>query len=87
MTVPREGRLNRLYIQLSEEGSNYDRSQITPELMKQKAQAIFEPYTLDFKCCDWLSAYQVSINRLKLCGHSTHVLLIDWTAHCSEIQC
>lgn len=72
MTVPRENRLNRLYIQLSEEGSNYDRSQISPELMLKKAQDIFKPYELDFKHCDWWSAYQVSSNRMKFCGRPSY---------------
>lgn len=85
MTVPRENRLNRLYIQLSEEGRNYDRSQITHELMLKRAQEILKPYSLDFKYCDWWSAYQVSFNTLILCCHPSHIIFIDWTAHCSEV--
>lgn len=87
MTCPRENRLTRLYIQLSEEGSKYDRSQITPELMLEKAQAILKPYKLDFKYCDWWSVYQVSFDILELCGHVSHFPFIGWPACCSKIQC
>lgn len=60
LNVPREDRLNRLYVQLNEEGSSFDRTQITPKVMLEAARRIMAPYELDFKYCDWWSVYQVS---------------------------
>lgn len=61
MTVPREDRLVRFYIQLMEvrEGRSIDRSGITLESLLETAQKIIAPYTLNYKCCDWWSVYQI----------------------------
>ncbi|MCJ1245589.1 hypothetical protein MMC30_002793 [Trapelia coarctata] len=81
LNVPREDRLNRLYIQLSGEGSNFDRSQVTPRSILEAAKKIMHPYTFDFKYCDWWSVYQIgqricpkfSIgNRIFLAGDAVH---------------
>ena len=62
MTLPRENRLVRFYVQLAETGTrddNFDRSAVTPEAIIDRAQSIMKPYKLDFKICDWFSVYTV----------------------------
>ena len=65
MTVPRERRLVRLYIQMNDmtKSGIMDRSRINPESMLKAAQEIMAPYTLRFKYCEWWSVYQVSLLR------------------------
>ncbi len=49
MVIPRENKLVRLYIQLTEVnsgGQQVDRSQITPEIILKAAQKILSPYKL-----------------------------------------
>lgn len=56
MIIPRENRLVRLYIQLTEVsagGGRVDRSKITPELIFKAAQKIIRPYKLEYHYCDW----------------------------------
>ena len=62
MTVPRERRLVRFYIQMDDmsKSGTPDRSRINPESMLKAAQDIMAPYTLRFKYCEWWSVYQVS---------------------------
>ena len=62
MTVPRERRLVRFYIQMDDMSKSgiIDRSRINPESMLKAAQDIMAPYTLRFKYCEWWSVYQVS---------------------------
>lgn len=65
MTVPREDRLVRFYIQLAETESedNFDGDAVTTETMVKQARKVLEPYTLDFEVCDWHSIYTVSEAR------------------------
>lgn len=62
MTVPRENRLARLYVQLNETSDDepFDGSKVTLEEMAKHAREIFEPYAMDFEVCDWHSVYTVS---------------------------
>ena len=62
MTVPRERRLVRFYIQMNDMGKSgiIDRSRIDLESMLTAAQTIMKPYTLRFKYCECWSVYQVS---------------------------
>ncbi len=56
MCIPRENRLVRLYIQLTEvsaRSGRVDRSQITPEVIIKAARKIISPYKLDYHYCDW----------------------------------
>ena len=64
MTVPRERRLVRFYIQMDDmsKTGTPDRSRINPESMLKAAQDIMAPYTLQFKYCEWWSVYQVSLS-------------------------
>lgn len=62
MTMPREDRLVRLYVQLGEmaKGSEMvNPADVTPELILEHAQRIYHPYKLNFKICDWHSVYTV----------------------------
>lgn len=56
MIIPRENKLVRLYIQLTEVsagGGRVDRSKIKPETIFKAAQNIIRPYQLDYHYCDW----------------------------------
>jgi len=56
MIIPRENKLVRLYIQLTEVsagGVRVDRSKITPEMIFKAARKIISPYKLDYHYCDW----------------------------------
>ena len=83
MNIPRESRLNRLYIQLNSDGNanNFNREQVTPESMLAMAQKILSPYKIDFRYCDWWSIYQIGQriapsfsvgNRIFLAGDAVH---------------
>ena len=83
MTVPRENRLVRLYVQLGEtpEGKTVDRTSITSQTILDKARPILEPYSLDFRICDWQSVYTIGqrvaprfshLDRIFLCGDAVH---------------
>lgn len=56
MIIPRENKLVRLYIQLTEVSAGdrrVDRSKITPEVIFKAAKKIISPYKLDYHYCDW----------------------------------
>ncbi|KAI1080402.1 FAD binding domain-containing protein [Whalleya microplaca] len=84
MIIPRENRLVRLYIQLTEVsagGGRVDRSKITPEVILKAAQKIISPYKLDYYYCDWWTAYQIGqrvgdkfskFDRVFLAGDAVH---------------
>ncbi|KAI1421457.1 FAD binding domain-containing protein [Xylaria sp. FL1777] len=84
MIIPRENKMVRLYIQLTEVsagGGRVDRSGITPEVIFEAAQKIISPYTLDYHYCDWWTAYQIGqrvgdkfsmLNRVFLAGDAVH---------------
>ncbi|OTA99004.1 hypothetical protein M426DRAFT_68648 [Hypoxylon sp. CI-4A] len=84
MTVPRENRLVRLYVQLGEtlRGNDLAGSKdVTPERILGYAKKMFQPYHIDFKICDWHSVYTVGQrlaptfdfkNRIFLAGDSVH---------------
>jgi phenol 2-monooxygenase len=70
MSIPRENKLVRLYIQLTEvspSGGRVDRSKITPEVIFKAAQKIISPYKLDYHYCDWyVSSYLGMLSGPKL---------------------
>jgi phenol 2-monooxygenase len=85
MVIPRENKLVRLYIQLTEikpdASGRADRSQITPDTIIKAAQKILTPYKLMYKYCDWWTAYQIGQrvgtnfdyrNRVFLAGDAVH---------------
>ena len=62
MVIPRENRLVRMYIQLTEVSvgsGRVDRSQIKPDMILSAAKKILHPYTIDYHYCDWWTAYQI----------------------------
>jgi 2-polyprenyl-6-methoxyphenol hydroxylase-like FAD-dependent oxidoreductase len=63
MIIPRENKLTRLYIQLTEikpdASGRADRSKITPETIINAARKIIAPYNLTYEYCDWWTAYQI----------------------------
>jgi len=63
MVIPRENKLVRLYIQLTEvepdATGRADRSKITPDTILKAAQKTLSPYRLTYDYCDWWTAYQV----------------------------
>ncbi|KAI0487027.1 FAD binding domain-containing protein [Xylaria cf. heliscus] len=84
MIIPREDKLVRLYIQLTEVsvgGGRVDRSNITPDVIFKAAQKIISPYKLDYHYCDWWTAYQIGqrvgdkfskLDRVFLAGDAVH---------------
>ena len=81
LNVPREDRLNRLYIQLGLEDNSSTRAQVTHRTMIKAAQKIMAPYTIDYKHCDWWSLYKVgqrispkfsAEDRIFLAGDAVH---------------
>ncbi|KAF2748808.1 phenol 2-monooxygenase [Sporormia fimetaria CBS 119925] len=85
MVIPRENKLVRLYIQLTEvkpdASGRADRSKITPEIIIKAAQKIIAPYKLTYEYCDWWTAYQIGQrvgrsfdyrNRVFLAGDAVH---------------
>ncbi len=82
--IPRENKLVRLYIQLTEvdrADQQIDRSNINPEMILKAAQKIMSPYSLTCKYCDWWTAYQIgqrvgtslsSHERVFLAGDAVH---------------
>ncbi|KAI4731225.1 phenol 2-monooxygenase [Aureobasidium sp. EXF-10728] len=84
MTLPRENGLVRFYVQLGEssaQGSDFDRSKMTPDDIIKIARKIMHPYTLDYNHCDWVSVYVVGQrlatsfsyhDRIFLAGDAVH---------------
>lgn len=85
MVIPRENKLVRLYIQLTEikpdASGRADRSQITPDIIIAAAQKTIAPYKLTYEYCDWWTAYQIGQrvgtnfdhqNRVFLAGDAVH---------------
>ncbi|KAI9843805.1 MAG: hypothetical protein M1837_006065 [Sclerophora amabilis] len=62
MVIPRENKLVRLYIQITEtteSGEPIDRATINPKVILTSAQNILRPYKLRYEYCDWWTAYQI----------------------------
>ncbi|KAI0195231.1 FAD binding domain-containing protein [Xylaria flabelliformis] len=84
MIIPRENKLVRLYIQLTEVSAGcgrVDRSKITPDVIFKAAQKIISPYKLEYHYCDWWTAYQIGqrvgdkfskLDRVFLAGDAVH---------------
>jgi phenol 2-monooxygenase len=84
MVIPRENKLVRLYIQLTEvsaDSGRVDRSKITPDMILKAAQKILSPYKLEYHYCDWWTAYQIGqrvgshfskLDRVFLAGDAVH---------------
>lgn len=85
MVIPRENKLVRLYIQLTEikpdSSGRADRSKITPETIMKAAQRIIAPYKLTYKYCDWWTAYQIGQRVGTNFDHRQRVFLAGDAVH------
>ncbi|KAJ5578334.1 uncharacterized protein N7459_007298 [Penicillium hispanicum] len=85
LVIPRERNLVRLYVpvQVVDTAANgrFDRSSITPDMIRARVQEVLSPYTFDFQTCDWWTAYQIGQriaptfadgNRIFLAGDAVH---------------
>ncbi|KAK5127925.1 hypothetical protein LTR85_005042 [Meristemomyces frigidus] len=83
MTIPREGRFVRLYVQLGEtaEGETSDRAAITPKAILDRARPILEPYSLDFRICDWQSVYTIGQRVAPRFSHRDRIFLAGDAVH------
>ncbi|KAH8669116.1 FAD binding domain-containing protein [Xylariales sp. PMI_506] len=87
MVIAREGKLVRLYIQLTttakagSDASRTDRSKINPDVILQSAQKIMAPYKISYRKLDWWTAYQIgqriatnfsAMERVFLAGDAVH---------------
>ncbi|MCJ1307365.1 hypothetical protein MMC25_001011 [Agyrium rufum] len=62
MIIPRENKMVRLYIQLTDigqAGQQVDRSKLSPEIILKAAQKIIQPYKITYEYCDWWTGYQI----------------------------
>lgn len=84
MTLPREGGLVRLYVQLAQPSiteGDFDRSKVTADDIMKIAQDIMQPYTLDYDHCDWFSVYTVGQRLANTYSHHDHVFLAGDAVH------
>ncbi|KAI4948267.1 hypothetical protein J4E91_006262 [Alternaria rosae] len=84
MIIPRERNMTRIYVPLDDAFHNerLDRSSITLDHIFTKAKKFFEPYTLDFKVCEWWSVYEVGQRVAERNQHpSTRICLAGDAVH------
>ncbi|EUC36141.1 hypothetical protein COCCADRAFT_88943 [Bipolaris zeicola 26-R-13] len=85
MIIPRENKLTRLYIQLTEikpdASGRADRSKITPDTIIKAAQRIIAPYKLTYEYCDWWTAYQIGQRVGKNFDRDSRVFLAGDAVH------
>ncbi|KAF2019176.1 phenol 2-monooxygenase [Aaosphaeria arxii CBS 175.79] len=85
MVIPRENKLVRLYIQLTEikpdASGRADRSKITPATIIAAAQKIIAPYKLTYEYCDWWTAYQIGQRVGTNFDYSSRVFLAGDAVH------
>ena len=85
MVIPRENKLVRLYIQLTEvapdASGRADRSKINPETIIKAAQKILSPWTLTYQYCDWWTAYQIGQRVGNQWGRDERIFLAGDAVH------
>lgn len=85
MVIPRENKIVRLYIQLTEikpdASGRADRSKITPDHIIKAAQKIIAPYKLTYEFCDWWTAYQIGQRVGTNFDHQSRVFLAGDAVH------
>ncbi|KAK5449830.1 hypothetical protein LTS15_008402 [Exophiala xenobiotica] len=84
MTLPREGRLVRCYVQLAETGDgeqSFDTKQTSFEDILVKAQKIFSPFQLQSAACEWWSVYTVDHQITKTTSLHNRVFLVGDAVH------
>ncbi|KAJ5985951.1 hypothetical protein N7522_013147 [Penicillium canescens] len=85
LIIPRERGLVRFYVPVhvceASSTTRFDRSTITPEVIRTRIQAILSPFTFDFQACSWWTVYQVGQriaskftkgDRIFLAGDAVH---------------
>ena len=81
LNIPREDRINRLYVQLGLEDDSNNHANMYPRTMIETARKIMAPYTVGYKYCDWWSLYKIDqrispkfsiSNRIFLAGDAVH---------------
>ncbi|KAI9932566.1 hypothetical protein MW887_008811 [Aspergillus wentii] len=83
MTLPRENRLVRLYIQLREDLDEKALQHHTssPRAMVETAEQLMKPYNLTYKYCDWWSNYSIGRRLVKNFRPHERVFLTGDAAH------
>lgn len=84
MSLPREKRLVRLYVQLPETGKNTDgvRNPVLESRdVLRAARNILHPYTLDYKICDWISNYTIGQRVADSFGHGDRIFIVGDACH------
>ncbi|KAJ5188266.1 Monooxygenase FAD-binding [Penicillium cf. griseofulvum] len=85
LVVPRERGLVRFYVpvQSCEAGATdrFDRSKIPPSLIRERVQAIFAPFTFDYKECSWWTVYQVGQRISAQCTNDNRIFLAGDAVH------
>ena len=80
--IPRELGLVRLYVQFPEDwedsgkSSTKDDPSVCQDILKA-AQKIFEPYTMDYKYCDWWTVYRIGQRVANHASYLDRVFLAD----------
>lgn len=62
LTLPRENKLARFYVPLSDEHAEQGQTsaeQIDLKVIMERTKAILSPYTLESNYCDWWSTYKI----------------------------
>ncbi|KAJ5561491.1 hypothetical protein N7461_000252 [Penicillium sp. DV-2018c] len=84
MTVPRENRLVRFYIQIRDESKEKEAVQHhtrSPQAMIETAEKLMKPYKLTYKYCDWWSNYSIGRRLAKTYRPYERVFLTGDAAH------
>ncbi|KAI1624577.1 phenol 2-monooxygenase [Exophiala viscosa] len=84
MTLPREGRLIRCYVQLAETGGEEDRfddKKVSFEDILTKAQKIISPYNLESGECQWWSIYTVDHQIAKTNSLHDRIFIVGDAVH------
>lgn len=83
MIIPRENKLTRIYCQLKEtsKGKRFDGTSVTPDSILERAQQILAPYSLQYKHCDWYTAYQIGQRVASQFSYKDRIFLAGDAVH------
>lgn len=83
MIIPRENKLTRIYCQLQKtsHGKRIDSKSISPELILSHAQKILAPYKLEYKHCNWYTAYQIGQRVASKFSYKDRIFLAGDAVH------
>jgi hypothetical protein len=86
--VPREGKIVRLYIHLTDFKSGqerFNRSSITQQDLLEAARKVLSPYKLDYRTCDWWSIYQVGVATAR--RKIPLLISLGWSKSSAQVWC